>query len=114
MGKRGQGTPGLLCPKTEEEWLAMMSQVTMMNMMIMMLAMMSQVRTKCHPTVTDGVVVMMMMVVVLLVVVVGVKKNYPDSTSGGGHLLRLGRAVCGNKGVTIYFKLEVAIFFDDP
>ena len=48
MGKRGQGTPGLLCPKTEEEWLAMMSQVTLMNMMIMMLAMMSQVRTKCH------------------------------------------------------------------
>ena len=27
MGKRGQGTTGLLCPKTEEEWLAMMTQV---------------------------------------------------------------------------------------
>ena len=27
MGKRGQGTTGLLCPKTEEEWLTMMTQV---------------------------------------------------------------------------------------
>ena len=94
MGKRGQGTPGLLCPKTEEEWLAMMSQVTMMNMMIMMLAMMSQVRTKCHPTVTDGVVVMMMMVVVLLVVVVGVRKKlsrldfwwWTSTPTGQGHV----------------------------
>ena len=27
MGKRGQGTTGLLCPKTEEEWLTMLTQV---------------------------------------------------------------------------------------
>ena len=27
MGKRGGGASGLLCPRTEEEWLAMMSQV---------------------------------------------------------------------------------------